>query len=85
MVFLSSSNPAQHRLRTPNEAFFQQNPKLLGLGRQLWGIWGIFEQFISTHFGTVSPLSMLCINQPLFLQMNKPLNPNLKYLFGVGI
>ena len=52
---------------------------------KFWGIWGIFDKFIINHFGTVSPLSMLCINQPLFLQMNKPLNPNLKYLFGVGI
>ena len=33
-----------------------------------WGIWGIFGQFISTHFGTVSPLSMFSIIQPLFLQ-----------------
>ena len=23
----------------------------------LWGIWGIFGQFMSTHFGTVSPFS----------------------------
>jgi hypothetical protein len=30
-------------------------------------IWGIFGQFISTHFDTVSPLSMFFINQPLFL------------------
>jgi hypothetical protein len=35
---------------------------------KFWGIWGIFDQFISTHFGTVSPLSMFSINQPLFLQ-----------------
>ena len=34
---------------------------------------GIFDQFISTHFGTVSPLSMFFINQPLFLQKTKPL------------
>ena len=33
-----------------------------------WGICGIFDQFISTHFGTVSPLSIISINQPLFLQ-----------------
>ena len=35
-----------------------------------WGIWGIFGQLISTHFGTVSPLSMFFINQPLFLKKN---------------
>ena len=33
-----------------------------------WGIWGIFGRFISTHFGTLRPLSMLFNNQPLFLQ-----------------
>ena len=46
-------------------------------------IWGIFGQFISTHFGTVSPLSMFSINQPLFLQKTKLLYPNPKYLFGL--
>ena len=35
---------------------------------KFWDIWDIFSQFISTHFGTVSPLSMFSINQPLFLQ-----------------
>ena len=29
---------------------------------------GIFGQFISTYFGTVSPLSIFSINQPSFLQ-----------------
>ena len=52
---------------------------------KFWGIWGIFGQFISTHFGTVGPLSMFSINQPLFLQKTKPLYPNPKYLFGIGI
>ena len=28
---------------------------------KFWGIWGIFSQTISTHFCTVSPLSMLSI------------------------
>ena len=27
-----------HRLRTPNKAFFHWNPELLGLGRQIWQI-----------------------------------------------
>ena len=44
-----------HGLRTPDEVFFHQNPKLLVLGRQIgqtnwedkfWGIWGIFGQAI---------------------------------------
>ena len=51
---------------------------------------GIFGRTIRTHFGTVSPLSMFSIIQPLFLQKNKPLYPHLKYLFakylfGIGI
>jgi hypothetical protein len=45
--------------------------------------WCIFGRTISTHFGTVSPLSMFSINQPLFLQITKPLYPNPKYLFGI--
>ena len=41
------TDPEYHGLRTPNEAFFHQNPKLQGLGKQcgkisLVGIWGIF-------------------------------------------
>jgi hypothetical protein len=48
-----------HGLRTPNETFFYQNSKRLGLLKQttwagkFWGIWDIFKRFISTHFGTV--------------------------------
>ena len=84
-------NHLKHGLLMPNEAFFHRNPKLLGLGRQfgqtIWAdkFWGIFGQFISTHFGKVSPLSMFSINQPLFLQKTKPLYPNPKYLFAIGI
>ena len=64
--------------------------KPFGLGQTIWAdkfgsICGIFGQFISTHFGTVSPLSMFLINQPLFLQKTQPLHPNPKYLFGIGI
>ena len=75
-------------LRTHNEGFFHLNPKLLGLSRQFWAnefssIWGIFGRFISTHFGTVSPLSMFyrLINHYFY----KPLYPNSKYLLGIGI
>jgi len=37
--------------------------RTFGLGQtnwanKFWGIWGIFGQTISTHFGTVNPLSM---------------------------
>ena len=47
------------------------------------GIWGIFDLFISTHFGTVSPLSMFFSQQ--FFYQKKPLYPNPKYLFATGI
>ena len=68
---------------------FSLKSQTFGLGQttwadKFWGIWGIFGQTISTHFGTVSPLSMFSINQPLFLQKTKPLNPNPKYL-GLGL
>ena len=50
----------------PDEAFFHQNPKLLGLGRQFGqiNVWA-FRVFrpIYQH-----PLAMFSINQPLFLQ-----------------
>ena len=84
-LFIGAIGDQDHRLRTSNEAFFQQNPQLLGMGRQFWGILGTFGQFTSTHFGTVSPLSMFSFNQSLFLQKTKPLYPNPKYLFGIGI
>ena len=36
----------RHGLRTPNEAFFHRNPKLLGLGRQIGQInFGAFRVF----------------------------------------
>ena len=46
--------------------------RTFGLGQtnwadKFWGIWGIFSQFISTQFGVVSPLSILSINEPLFV------------------
>ena len=33
-ITIRGLNYAHHGLRTPNEAFFHQNTKLLGLGRQ---------------------------------------------------
>ena len=51
---------------------------------KFWGIWGIFDQTsTSTHFGTMSPLSMFPIIQPLFLQKTKALYSNWSgsYLF----
>ena len=53
---------------------------------RFWGIWGIFDQTtISTHFGTVSPLFMFSIIQPLFLQKNKSLYSHPRYLFEIEI
>ena len=63
-----------HGLRTLDEANFQLKSQTFGFGQtnwtdKFWSIWGIFAaRFISTHFGTVIPLSMFFINQPFFLQ-----------------
>ena len=78
--------PLAHGLRTSNEAFFHAFLLEQTIWPdKFWGMWDIFEQFISTHFGTVSPLSMFSINQQLFLQKIKHLYPHIKYLFGIGI
>ena len=66
----------------PMKPFFIKIPNF---GAWTDKIWGIFGQFISTHLGTVSPLSMFSINQPLCLQKIMPLYTNPKYLFGIGI
>ena len=73
-------------------SLFSLKSRTFGLGQtnwadKFWGLWGIFGQTISTHFGTVivSPLSMFSIIQPLFLQKTKSLYPHPKYLFGIGI
>ena len=72
-----------HGLQTPNEAIFSSKSQTFGLGQTIsankfLGLWGIFGQFISTHFGTVSPLNMFSNNQPLILQKTKPLYPYLR-------
>ena len=69
---------------TQRELFFFLKSQIFGLGQTIWAdkFWGIFGQFISTYFGTLIPLSMFSINQPLFLQKTKPLHPHTKYLFG---
>ena len=78
-------------LRTPRESLFQK-PQTFGRGQtfwpeMFWGIWDIFGRTISTHFCTVSPLSMgsICLIQPLFLQKTTPFNPTTKYLLRSGI
>ena len=75
-----------HGLRTPRESFskkilnFWASVDILG---HLGYFWPIYQH--PAHYGTVSPMSMFSINQPLFLQNTKPLYPNPKYLFGIGI
>ena len=76
----------QHGLRTPNEAFLSSSKsQTFRLGQtnwadKFWGIFGIFSQTISTYFGTVSPLSMFSIIQPLFLQKPETSYPHPNYL-----
>jgi hypothetical protein len=70
-----------HRLRTPNEAFFIKI-------QNFWTWADKLGTYILGHLGyfcTVSPFSIFSINQPLFLYKNKPLYPHPKYLFGIGI
>jgi hypothetical protein len=80
-----------HQEYEPNgRPIFSLKSRTFGLGQtnwayQFWGIWDIFSQTISTHFGKVSPLSIFSIIQSLFLQKTKPLCPHSKYLFGIGI
>ena len=78
-----------HRLRTPNEPFFHQNPKLLGMGRQFGQIhFGALMVFLLIYKHPIwycESLVMFSINQLLFLQKTQPFYPNPKYLFGIGI
>ena len=74
---------------TFEQSLFSSKSQAFGLGQTIWedkfwGILVIFGQFISTQFGTVSPLFMFSINQ-YFYKKNKPLYPNPKYLFRIGI
>ena len=70
--------------------FFHRNLKHWAwadkFGRYILGHLGyIFGQFINTHFGTVTPLSMFSIDQPFFLKKTNPLYPHTKYFLGIGI
>ena len=47
-LIVAIHNHIKHALRTPNEAFFHRNPKLLGLGRQIGQInCGAFGMFLA--------------------------------------
>jgi hypothetical protein len=68
---------------------FSSKSQTLGLGQTIWadkfwGIWGIFGRFIRTHFGTVSPLSIFSINQPLFLKKLSLYNQIPNIYLGLG-
>ena len=89
LLFLQFAGPVTRTTDT-NEAFFYRNNKLFGLGRQFGqinvGAFVVLSVNLSaTVVHTVSPLSMFPINHPLILQKAKPLYPNPKYLFGIGI
>ena len=75
-----------HGQRTPNKAFFYWNSKPFDLGRQFGQInfrvfWGIFGQFISTHFCPCFP-----IIQQFYKKKPRPYIqiPNI-YVFGIWI
>ena len=59
-------------------SLFSSKSQTFGFGQtnwtnNFWGIWGIFGWTISTHVGTVSPLSMFFVNEVLFaLQKAEP-------------
>ena len=84
LFFLSFLNAVTMDYGRQVKPFFSEISNFWAWADKFWGIWGIFSQTISTHFGTLSPLSMFSINQPLFLQ-KKPLYLHLNYLFGIGI
>ena len=50
-LFIGAIDDQDHRLRTPNEAFFHRNPELLGLGRRIGqinaGEFGVFSAELS--------------------------------------
>ena len=55
----------------PMKPIFIEVPNFWAWADTFWDIWGIFSRTISTHFGTVSPLSIFSIIQPLFLRSFK--------------
>ena len=82
-VYFSQNFYLEHGIRTPNEAFFHLNPKLLGLGRQFGQIsFGTFEVFLAE---LSAPILVLWVPCPCFPQTIKPLYSNPKYLFGLWI
>ena len=66
-IKMSDASPSSTDYGHPDRDFFLKS-QAFGLeqtnwNENVWGIWGIFGQFISKHFGTVGAFF---INQPLF-------------------
>ena len=53
----SDGDHAGHGLRTPNEAFFEWNPKFLGLGLGIWSIYGQTKGQLTSKCLLVSSIS----------------------------
>ena len=83
LLMQTRTTDTQWSIFTSKSQFFELGQTIWA--DKFWAIWGIFGRTISTHFGTVSPLSIFPINQQLLQQKTKPLYPNPKYLFGIGI
>jgi hypothetical protein len=80
--FLGKKLSFRARTKDAQLSLFSLKARTFELGQtnwadKFWGIWGIFRQTISTHFGTVRFLSMFSIIQLLFLQKTEPLYPNI--------
>ena len=74
-AWLSHTDP--RTTDTQRELFFK-NPKLLGLGQKCLGNFRYFRPNYSTHFGTVSPLSMALSISLVFFSTEKLLFLGLK-------
>ena len=86
LFFLSFLNAVTTDYGRQGKPFFGKISNFWAWADKFWGIWGIFGRFVSTHFGTLSSLSMFSINQPLFLQKTKPLQiPNIYLELGFEI
>ena len=72
-----------HGLWTPNEAFFHHNPKLLA--DNFCGIWGMYFWPIWYCESPVHVFHESTMVDHYFYKKTKPLYPNPKYLFGIGI
>ena len=75
------NNHLPHGQRTPDEAFFHRNPELLRLGRYILGHLGYFRPIYQHPFCYCESLVHVFHQSTII----KPLYPNPKHLFGMGI